>query len=66
MNQPRQSADEHGNPIKLPPGCTCDPEKWITQPWPICGNYEPSSKYVSHRGDECAHCEHEAECHGAS
>lgn len=55
--------DEHGNPIQLPHNCKCNPEIWATQPWPICDNYEPAHKYMVERGDECAHCEHNKECH---
>lgn len=55
--------DEKGNLIKLPPGCKCNPHIWATQPWPICHGYEPAYKYMPSRGDECAHCEHNKECH---
>jgi hypothetical protein len=62
-NTDTRPVDEHDNPIQLPHNCKCSHEVWVTQPWPICNNYEPAHKYMPERGAECAHCEHDEECH---
>lgn len=54
-----------GEVLVRPEGCQCPDGWWCVQPKEACDNYEPRNKYPPYPqpGFECAHCEHDQECH---